>query len=101
MNREEIINTAYKYAKDGKFSVQASYCDNSVPDVEIKAYEERAWLLIKNVSLEKLDESYNLVLLAGMEEDDMTSEELLRYIGSYAQSDYDNLAIEQVVFWSA
>ncbi|MCQ2103322.1 MAG: hypothetical protein MJY98_08885 [Fibrobacter sp.] len=55
MNREEIINTAYKYAKDGKFSVQASYCDNSVPDVEIKAYEERAWLLIKNVSLEKLD----------------------------------------------
>lgn len=98
LDQESSIQTAYDIARSGKFRVHATYDGEKVPKSDIERYEEDAWLLVRNVTIDELDEAYTMMLFAGTDPDDMTPDEIMRYIASSAQSDYDNLRIDYVLF---
>ena len=98
LDQESTINTAYEIAKSGKFKVHASYTGSPVDRKDIAKYEENAWVLVKSVKLQDLDEAYVNMLLLGTDHEDLTPDELLRYIASGAYTDYGNLHIDYVLF---
>lgn len=96
MDRITTINEAMEAIKQRRFTVQAEYTGTDVPENEVEAYEERAYYLIKDADEDKLNDAFTFCLFAGCKEEDVTPEELLRYIGSSAYSDYD-LSLERVI----
>jgi len=98
IDKDKIVKEAYDYASKGKFQLQAQY-DGFVPENDAIAYEEKAWYLVKAVTIDQLDMAYTMILMNGLPEDEITPEELLRYIASDADTDYDTLSIESVMLF--
>ena len=90
------IEDAIKAVAENRFTLQAEY-NPSIPESESKAYEEKAYYLVKSCDAERFSEAYNFILMAGCTPEDATAEEIIRYLASDADSDYPDLRIEKVV----
>lgn len=100
IDKPTTIDSALEVARSGKFKVhsrQTRDFDEKIPDSAKMRYEEDAWMLIRNVTLEKLDDCYVMVQFEGVDEEDITPDELLRYVASSAYSDYP-MEIEYIEF---
>lgn len=101
IDKPTTIDSALEVAQSGKFMVHSRITRDigeEVPKSAIRRYEEDAWKLIRDVTIKQLDDAYVMVQFAGVEDEDLTADELLRYIASSATSDYNNLEIDYVIF---
>lgn len=100
IDKPTTIDSALEVARSGKFKVhsrQTADFGEKIPDEAVRRYEEDAWLLVRNVTIDMLDEYYVMVQFEGVDEEDLTADELLRYVASGAKSDYP-LEIEFIEF---
>lgn len=98
LEKDSTIQTAYDIARSGKFIVQAVFDGERVPDTDIRRYQEDAWLTVKNIQIGVLDDAYTSMLLDGTDPEDMTADELLRYVASTTRTEYPNMRIGYIIF---
>lgn len=99
MDREQTIKDALDYVNSGKFKVVAGNNGEKISQNDIRKYEENAYDCIRSSTIEDLDKAYNFMLMQGVDEEDLTADELLRYRASDAYTDYDSLFIEYVILF--
>lgn len=97
--KDKVVNTANEYASSGKYnySVQACYSGHSVPDEEVKRFEDEAEELISKATFGELDAAYDSCIEFGAEF--VTPIMVMREIGCKANSVYESLAINSVNVW--
>lgn len=94
--KQDIIYACKFIIKNTVFGVSASYSGHTVPDEEIKAFEDKAWNIIHKSTDNDISEAYDECLECGMEENEVTANEVLRTIGNRADTAYESLMVDSI-----
>ena len=93
-----ICEKAIEYRNTMNYTVQACYAGQSVPDEEVKRFEDEADDAIDNATMGEFYEAYDRLLSYGCEE--ITPTAIMQEVGEYkAHSEYESLTIASVNVW--
>lgn len=93
--KTDAINSAKYIARFCRFSVQASYCGHCSSE-EVKRYQEEAREFILNASNQDFEDAFDECVECGMNEEEVTSGDILRTIGDKAKTDCESLILDGV-----
>lgn len=90
--KTDAINSAKYIARFCRFSVQASYCGHCSSE-EVNRYEQEASDLIRNASNQDFEDAFDECVECGMNEEEVTSHDILRTVGEKAKTDCESLIL--------
>lgn len=93
-----ICEKAIEHRNTMNYTVQASYAGQTIPDEEIKRFEDEAEDAIDNATMGEFYEAYDR--LVSYECEEITPAAIMREVGEYkAHSEYETLTIASVNVW--
>lgn len=97
-NKFLICEKAIEYRNTMNYTVQACYAGQSVPDEEIKRFEDEAETAIDTATMGEFYEAYDR--LVSYECEEITPTAIMREVGvNKAHSEYESLTIASVNVW--